>query len=73
MGPTASGKTPLSVQLAHALGGEIISVDSALAFKGVGIGTAKPTVEERGGIPHQLMIYWLRQNLSLLVSLEHRR
>ena len=44
MGPTASGKTALSVQLAHALGGEIISVDSALVFKGMDIGTAKPMV-----------------------------
>jgi tRNA dimethylallyltransferase len=55
MGPTASGKTALSVQLAHALGGEIISVDSTLVFKGMDIGTAKPTQEERGGIPHHLI------------------
>jgi tRNA dimethylallyltransferase len=55
MGPTASGKTALSVQLADALGGEIISVDSALVFKGMDIGTAKPTLEERGGIPHHLI------------------
>jgi len=55
MGPTASGKTALSVQLANALGGEIISVDSALVFKGMDIGTAKPTLEERGDIPHYLL------------------
>jgi tRNA dimethylallyltransferase len=55
MGPTASGKTALSVQLAQALDGEIISVDSALVFKGMDIGTAKPTLEERGGIPHHLI------------------
>jgi tRNA dimethylallyltransferase len=55
MGPTASGKTTLSVQLAQALNGEIISVDSALVFKGMDIGTAKPTQEERGGIPHHLI------------------
>ena len=55
MGPTASGKTALSVQLAHALGGEIISVDSALVFKGMDIGTAKPTLDERAGIPHHLI------------------
>jgi len=55
MGPTASGKTALSVQLAQALGGEIISVDSALVFKGMDIGTAKPTLEERAGIPHHLI------------------
>ena len=55
MGPTASGKTALSVQLAHALGGEIISVDSALVFKDMDIGTAKPTLEERADIPHHLI------------------
>ena len=55
MGPTASGKTALSVQLAQALNGEIISVDSALVFKGMDIGTAKPTMEERGGIPPHLI------------------
>jgi len=55
MGPTASGKTALAVQLAQALNGEIISVDSALVFKGMNIGTAKPTLNERGGIPHHLI------------------
>lgn len=55
MGPTASGKTALSVQLAQALNAEIISVDSVLVFKGMDIGTAKPTLEERGGIPHHLI------------------
>jgi tRNA dimethylallyltransferase len=55
MGPTASGKTALSIQLAQTLGGEVISVDSALVFKGMDIGTAKPTLEERYGIPHHLI------------------
>jgi len=55
MGPTASGKTALSVQLAQKIDAEIISVDSALVFKGMDIGTAKPTVEERQGIPHHLI------------------
>jgi tRNA dimethylallyltransferase len=55
MGPTASGKTALGVQLAQALNGEIISVDSALVFKGMDIGTAKPSLSERGGIPHHLI------------------
>jgi len=55
MGPTASGKTALAVQLAQQLNGEIISVDSALVFKGMDIGTAKPSLEERGGIPHHLI------------------
>jgi tRNA dimethylallyltransferase len=55
MGPTASGKSALSVQLAQALNGEIISVDSALVYRGMDIGTAKPTLAERGGIPHHLI------------------
>lgn len=55
MGPTASGKTALAVQLAQLLNGEIISVDSALVFREMDIGTAKPTLEERGGIPHYLI------------------
>lgn len=55
MGPTASGKTALAVQLAQALNGEIISVDSALVFREMDIGTAKPTLEERGGIAHHLI------------------
>lgn len=55
MGPTASGKTALSVAMAQALNAEIISVDSALVFKGMDIGTAKPTEAERGGIVHHLI------------------
>ncbi len=55
MGPTASGKTELAVQLAQKLDTEIISVDSALVYKGLDIGTAKPTMEERKGIPHHLI------------------
>ena len=55
MGPTASGKSTLAVQLAQALNGEIISVDSALVYRGMDIGTAKPSLEERGGIPHHLI------------------
>jgi tRNA dimethylallyltransferase len=55
MGPTASGKTALAVELAQLLNGEIISVDSALVFKDMNIGTAKPTLEERGGITHHLI------------------
>jgi tRNA dimethylallyltransferase len=55
MGPTASGKTQLAVQLAKQLDTEIISVDSVLVYKGMDIGTAKPTLEERQGIPHHLI------------------
>jgi tRNA dimethylallyltransferase len=55
MGPTASGKTRLAVELAKALDGEVISVDSALVYRGLDIGTAKPDAEERQGIPHHLI------------------
>lgn len=55
MGPTASGKTSLGIELAKSIGGEIISVDSALIYKGMNIGTAKPTIEEQQGVPHHLI------------------
>ncbi|HEX5663206.1 MAG TPA: tRNA (adenosine(37)-N6)-dimethylallyltransferase MiaA [Xanthomonadaceae bacterium] len=55
MGPTASGKTAFALELAERLGGEIVSVDSALVYRGLDIGAAKPTAEERRGIPHHLI------------------
>lgn len=55
MGPTASGKTELAIRLARALGGEIISVDSALVYRGLDIGTAKPSLALRTEIPHHLV------------------
>ncbi|HNW85872.1 MAG TPA: tRNA (adenosine(37)-N6)-dimethylallyltransferase MiaA [Candidatus Limiplasma sp.] len=55
VGPTASGKTALAVQVAQALGGEIISMDSMQIYRRMDIGTAKPTLEERGNIPHHLI------------------
>jgi len=54
-GPTAAGKTALSIELAKQLDGEIISVDSALIYRGMDIGTAKPSLAERQGIPHHLL------------------
>lgn len=54
-GPTATGKTALSVRLAKALGGEIISGDSAQVYRGMDIGTAKVTKEEMEGVPHHLI------------------
>ncbi|MFT5814726.1 MAG: tRNA dimethylallyltransferase [Psychroserpens sp.] len=55
MGPTASGKTALAMALYDALPCDIISVDSALVFKGMDIGTAKPTADELAAYPHQLI------------------
>lgn len=54
-GATASGKTALAVECAKRLGGEIISCDALLIYRGLNIGTAKPTLEERQGIPHYLI------------------
>ncbi len=54
-GPTAVGKTQLSINLAKKLDGEIVSADSMQIYKGLNIGTAKPTLEERSGIPHHMM------------------
>lgn len=55
MGPTASGKTALGVEIAKALDGEVISVDSALVYRGMDIGTAKPDLVERQGVKHHLI------------------
>ncbi len=55
MGPTASGKTDLAVALCHQLPVELISVDSALVYRGMDIGTAKPTAEELAAAPHRLI------------------
>lgn len=54
-GPTASGKTDLAVELALKVGGEVISADSMQIYRRMNIGTAKPTIEERRGIPHHLL------------------
>ncbi|ATZ72915.1 tRNA (adenosine(37)-N6)-dimethylallyltransferase MiaA [Idiomarina sp. X4] len=54
-GPTAAGKTALSLALCEKLDCEIISVDSALIYQGMDIGTAKPTAEERSKVPHHLI------------------
>ena len=55
LGPTASGKTGLAIALAKRLDGEIVSCDSMQLYKGMDIGTATPTSEEREGVPHHLM------------------
>ncbi len=52
LGPTGSGKTGVSIEIAKAIGGEIVSADSRAIFKGMDVGTAKPTKEEMQGIPH---------------------
>ena len=54
-GPTASGKTGVAVELALALNGEVVSADSMQVYRGLTIGTAKATAEERRGVPHHLI------------------
>jgi tRNA dimethylallyltransferase len=55
VGPTAVGKTELSIQLAERFRGEIVSADSRLFYRGMNIGTAKPTPEEQARVPHHLV------------------
>jgi len=55
VGPTAVGKTALSLHLAERLDGEVVSADSRLFYRGMDIGTAKPTIEERARVPHHLI------------------
>lgn len=55
VGPTACGKTDAGIALARSLGAEICSVDSMLVYRGMDIGTAKPTAHQRGLVPHHLL------------------
>ena len=54
-GPTASGKTALAVALARTLGGEVVGADSMQVYRRMDIGTAKPTADEMGGVPHHMI------------------
>ena len=55
VGPTASGKSALAMRVAERIGGEIVSADSRQVYRGMDIGTAKPSVEERALVPHHLI------------------
>ena len=55
VGPTASGKTALSLPVAKALGAEIVCMDSMQIYRGMDIGTAKPTPAERALVPHHML------------------
>ena len=55
LGPTGSGKTALSLALGERFGGEIVSCDSVAVYRGMELGTAKPTNEERARLPHHLI------------------
>jgi tRNA dimethylallyltransferase len=58
VGPTAAGKSALSLALAHELGGEVINADSMQLYRGMDIGTAKLTPDEREGVPHHALDLW---------------
>jgi tRNA dimethylallyltransferase len=71
VGPTATGKTALSLALAHALDGEVVNADSMQLYRGMDIGTAKPDLAERDGVPHHLLDLWhVREAASVA---EYRR
>jgi tRNA dimethylallyltransferase len=58
VGPTAAGKSELAVALAHLFDGEVVNADSMQLYRGMDIGTAKPTVAERRGVVHHLLDVW---------------
>ncbi|MDM7923081.1 MAG: tRNA (adenosine(37)-N6)-dimethylallyltransferase MiaA [Pyrinomonadaceae bacterium] len=83
-GPTASGKTALGVRLAEAVGGEVINCDSVQIYKGIQIATAKPSEEEKQGVPHHLIDYvdpnvnytaadWAHDAAGKITEIESRR
>ena len=83
VGPTASGKTALGVELALAFGGEIVNCDSVQVYRRVEIATAKPTAEERRGVPHHLLDFvppevnfsageWAREAARVVREIEGR-
>src|SRR3982751_1805797 len=83
MGPTASGKTALGVELALRIGGEVINCDSVQIYKGIEIATAKPSEEEMRGVPHHLIGYvdpnvnytaadWARDTAEKIIEIESR-
>jgi tRNA dimethylallyltransferase len=55
VGPTATGKSALAVRLAQRLGGEVVNADSRQLYRGMNVGTAKPTIDERSGVAHHLV------------------
>ncbi|WP_436527105.1 tRNA (adenosine(37)-N6)-dimethylallyltransferase MiaA [Actinoplanes sp. HUAS TT8] len=58
VGPTAAGKSALSIAIAQELGGEVVNADSMQLYRGMDIGTAKLSVAERDGVPHHLLDIW---------------
>lgn len=74
VGPTATGKSRLAVALARALDGEVVNADALALYRGMDIGTAKPTLAERGGIPHhQFDVLDVTQAASVAAYQRHAR
>jgi tRNA dimethylallyltransferase len=73
-GPTACGKTALAVSVARQFGGEVISADSMQIYRGMDIGTAKPTISERGGVPHHMIdCAWIGEDYSAAIYQKQAR
>ncbi|PWV74616.1 tRNA dimethylallyltransferase [Prauserella marina] len=74
VGPTATGKTALGIELALALGGEVVNADAMQLYRGMDIGTAKATEEERRGVPHHLLdVLDVEQAASVAAYQTHAR
>ena len=72
VGPTATGKSALGVELALALGGEVVNADSMQLYRGMDIGTAKLTEAERCGVPHHLLDIWPVTYPASVAEYQHR-
>jgi tRNA dimethylallyltransferase len=72
VGPTAAGKSALSLALAHELGGEVVNADSMQLYRGMDIGTAKLTVAEREGVPHHVIDIWDVTEPASVAEYQHR-
>lgn len=71
-GPTATGKTKISIEIARRIGGEIISADSMQVYRGMDLGTAKVTKEETQGVPHHLIdIRNITESFNVVDYVEH--
>jgi tRNA dimethylallyltransferase len=74
VGPTAAGKSALSLALAHALGGEVVNADSMQLYRGMDIGTAKLAPAEREGVPHHVLDIWeVTEPASVVAYRRHAR
>jgi tRNA dimethylallyltransferase len=72
VGPTASGKSALGVDVALRLGGEVVNADAFQLYRGMDVGTAKPTAQERGGLPHHLLdVLDIGEEASVAVYQQH--